>query len=181
MIRIIVAFQNSRTARQIREVVEGSGRTACVPCPTVAAVRRTLLAQHITGVVSGVKFPDGTVADLALDLPRGCGLLVLALPEQLALCPEEGILRLAAPVSRRELLASVRMLTALGEGSPVPVGAPPRHSEEERRIIREAKELLMARHGMAEETAHRFLQKQSMDLGMKMAQTAALVLGQWAR
>ena len=72
------------------------------------------------------------------------------------------------------------MLTALGEGSPVPVGAPPRHSEEERRIIREAKELLMARHGMAEETAHRFLQKQSMDLGMKMAQTAALVLGQWA-
>ena len=111
MIRIIVAFQNSRTARQIREVVEGSGRTACVPCPTVAAVRRTLLAQHITGVVSGVKFPDGTVADLALDLPRGCGLLVLALPEQLALCPEEGILRLAAPVSRRELLASVRMLT----------------------------------------------------------------------
>lgn len=181
MKRIIVAFQNGHTARKVRELVETAGAAACVLCPTGAAVRRTLLTQHISGVVCGFRLPDGTAPELALDLPRGCGLLILAPPDQLALCPEEGVLRLAAPVSRRELLASVQILTALGEGPPrePPPAPPPRHSEEERAVIREAKELLMGRHGMTEETAHRFLQKQSMDLGMKLAQTAALVLGRW--
>ena len=35
----------------------------------------------------------------------------------------------------------------------------------------------MDRNGMTEEQAHRFLQKKSMDSGVKMVQTARLVLG----
>ena len=44
-------------------------------------------------------------------------------------------------------------------------------------LIDEAKSLLMERHGMTEEQAHRFLQKKSMDSGAKMVQTAKLVSG----
>ena len=53
----------------------------------------------------------------------------------------------------------------------------PQRSEEEMALIDEAKSLLMERHGMTEEQAHRFLQKKSMDSGAKMVQTAKLVLG----
>ena len=40
----------------------------------------------------------------------------------------------------------------------------------------QAKAVLMDRHGMTEEQAHRFLQKQSMDHGAKLTDTARLVL-----
>ena len=53
----------------------------------------------------------------------------------------------------------------------------PQRSGEEQAIIKEAKGLLMERHGMSEEQAHRFLQKKSMNSGAKMVQTAKLVLG----
>ena len=35
----------------------------------------------------------------------------------------------------------------------------------------------MDRHGMTEAQAHRFLQKESMDHGSKLAETARIVLG----
>ena len=49
-------------------------------------------------------------------------------------------------------------------------------SDEEQSLIREAKAVLMYRNGMTEEEAHRFLQKQSMDHGAKLTDTARMVL-----
>ncbi|BDF15193.1 ANTAR domain protein [[Clostridium] scindens ATCC 35704] len=43
-------------------------------------------------------------------------------------------------------------------------------------MIRQAKELLMARNNMSEEEAHRYLQKSSMDSGTNMVETAQMVL-----
>ena len=54
----------------------------------------------------------------------------------------------------------------------------PRRTQEEKALIDQAKAVLMDRHGMTEEQAHRFLQKQSMDSGAKLLDTARLVLGE---
>ena len=47
---------------------------------------------------------------------------------------------------------------------------------EEETLLGRAKEKLMAAKGLSEAQAHRFLQKQSMDHGVKMAETARQVL-----
>ncbi len=52
----------------------------------------------------------------------------------------------------------------------------PRRNEEERALVEAAKQLLMERNGMTEEQAHRYIQKQSMDTGARMTQTARLIL-----
>ena len=49
-------------------------------------------------------------------------------------------------------------------------------SDEETRLIREAKELLMARNNMSEEEAYRYIQKCSMDSGTNMVETAQMVM-----
>ena len=51
-----------------------------------------------------------------------------------------------------------------------------RRSQEERDLVERAKAVLMDRRGMTEEQAHRFLQKQSMDNGARLTDTARLVL-----
>lgn len=51
-----------------------------------------------------------------------------------------------------------------------------RRCPEEEALLSRAKGLLMERRGMTEEQAHRFLQKRSMDGGVKMADTAKQVI-----
>ena len=47
--------------------------------------------------------------------------------------------------------------------------------ESERKVIEEAKALLMERNHMTEDEAHRYLQKTSMDSGNTLVETAQMV------
>ena len=73
-------------------------------------------------------------------------------------------------------MASVRMLLQFRQRRAPRQSGPPQRSEEDKRLVAEAKAVLMDRHGMTEEEAHRFLQKQSMDHGAKLTDTAKMVL-----
>ena len=53
---------------------------------------------------------------------------------------------------------------------------PVRRCPEDEALLTQAKAFLMERHGMTEAEAHRFLQKQSMNNGVKMVDTARRVL-----
>ena len=46
----------------------------------------------------------------------------------------------------------------------------------DRKVLEEAKALLMERNGMTEEEAHRYIQKCSMDSGTNLVETAEMVL-----
>ena len=105
---------------------------------------------------------------------HSAAMLVVAAQSMLDLCENEDIFRLASPVRRGDLIASVGMLLRMGHRLEKYVR--PRRSREEESAIREAKALLMDRNGMSEEQAHRFLQKRSMDAGVRLGQAARLVL-----
>ena len=102
-------------------------------------------------------------------------MLMVGPQSRLELNETEGIFKLPSPVRRGELLASVRMLVQFQRYVPREKG-PAKRGGEEQRLIARAKAVLMDRHGMTEEQAHRFLQKQSMDNGAKLTDTARLVL-----
>ena len=51
-----------------------------------------------------------------------------------------------------------------------------KRSAEEKETINQAKALLMERNHMSEEEAHRYLQKNSMETGTNMLETAQMVL-----
>ena len=53
---------------------------------------------------------------------------------------------------------------------------PKARTGEEERLIRQAKEMLMQKKGYDEEEAHRYLQKQSMDSGNTLTDTAWAVI-----
>jgi response regulator NasT len=114
--------------------------------------------------------------ELYHDIPPGYTLLVLANQAKLDQINEENIVKLSAPVQKKELIASVQMLLQTGAQREKP--NVPKRSEEEKELIWKAKFLLMERQHMTEEQAHRFIQKRSMDAGYKMVQTAQIILGE---
>ncbi|MBD5118767.1 MAG: ANTAR domain-containing protein [Clostridiales bacterium] len=184
MRQVIVAFERQSNCDRLREIVEKSGEFSCVVCRTADQVRRAVRKLRLDIVVCGFKLGEESCESLFYDLPQRCSMLMVAPQAQLDLCETEGIFKLQAPVRRSELMASVRLLAqvARSASSQVARGAssqghsPARRSQEERELVERAKAVLMSRHGMTEEQAHRFLQKQSMDNGARLTDTAKLVL-----
>lgn len=172
---VIVAFESGANSAKIKEILESDSEFSCLVCRSAAEVKRVVHKQHQCIIVCGFKLADETCEDLFHDLPEGCFMLMVGPQTKLELSETEGIFKLQSPIQRGELLASVRMLVQFQRYVPRERG-PAKRSEEEQRLITQAKAVLMDRHGMAEEQAHRFLQKQSMNSGAKLTDTARLVL-----
>ena len=174
---VIVAFEGSANSAKIKEILESGGEFSCLVCRSAAEVKRAAGKQQECIVVCGFKLADETCEELFHDLPAGCFMLMVGPRTRLELSETEGIFKLQSPMRRGELLASVRMLTQFQRYIPREKG-PARRGGEEQKLIAQAKAVLMDRHGMTEEQAHRFLQKQSMDNGAKLTDTARLVLAE---
>lgn len=154
----------------MKEALERTGEFSCLVYKSAAQVKRAVAKRQPGAVVCGFKLADETAEALYHDLPEWCSMLLLAPQDQLDLCGAEGILKLAAPARRRDLLGAVRL--AAGLCAPPGGGQP----GEGRKLAERAKAVLIARGGMDEAQAHRFLQKHSMDRGMPLEEVARRVL-----
>lgn len=174
MDQVVLAFEGSRTNERVRDIIEMAGLAECTICRSAGEVKRLAYQQQVSVVICGYKLQEETSQALLVDLPRSCSLLVIAMQSMLDMIDNEDIFKLTAPVSKGDLLASVRMLLQLGHR--VERYAPPKRPKEERELIERAKGVLIDRHSMTEAEAHRFLQKRSMDTGGKMVQIAQMIL-----
>ncbi len=174
MQKVIVAFESEMNSAKIKEIIESGGVASCLVCRSAAEVKRAVHKQRLNIIICGFKLPDENCQDLFQDLPSSCYMLMITPQVRLELCEEDGIFKLAAPVRRGDLLASVRMLVQMNQR--FVIQHRPQRTEEEQALIDQAKVVLMDRHDMTEEQAHRFLQKKSMDNGAKLVDTARIVL-----
>lgn len=173
MERIIVAFTGEETRRKIvRLLASGGWEAAC--CASGAEVLRTVQRLGSAVVICGFRLCDMTADSLAGDLRGRAVVLVTAKAPCLELCGGENLYKLAAPISRPDFFSTLELLLDF-EASHLRRHAS-RRPEEEERLIRRAKELLMDVNRMSEEEAHRFLRKLAMDGGQKLAEAARQVL-----
>jgi len=132
-------------------------------------VKRLVSKQRVSTVICGYKLSDETAEELFQDLPGFCSMLVVAIQSMLEMVESDEIFRLAAPVSRSDLLSAVQTLLQVGR------------RVEQLALVEGAKGVLMDRHGITEEQAHRLLQRKSMDSGEKLVQTARRIIdGTWS-
>lgn len=164
-------------ARSIRNLLTKSGFTVAAVCTTgaQAITNADNLSDGI--VVCGYKFSDMIYADLRDDLPEYFDMLLVASRRRWEECQDNGIVCVEMPIRVNDFVNTVGMMCETVERRRRRRKMKPRvRSEEEVRLIREAKELLMARNNMSEEEAHRYIQKCSMDSGTNLVETAQMVL-----
>ena len=172
MAKIITAFGDRQIARQIAGALEASGLSVFRVCVTGNEVMRAFNQCNDGILVCGTSFADRTVDSLCEDLGERALVLVVGKPERLNNCEYPALFRLASPFSRSELIASVNMLVQLH------AQRLPRRSGEDRALVERAKKKLMDEQHITEDQAHRLLQSESMRRGIKMTESARLVLGE---
>ena len=175
MDRIIVAFANEEAQKRIVRLLESGGFACAGAYFSGADVIRAARKLGSAIVVCGFKLRDMTATDLASDLQDTAVLLVVSSAVNLDMCEGENLYKLATPAARSDFFASLDMLRQFEEKNLH--RPPPKRREEEQKLIRAAKELLMDVNRMTEAEAHRFLQKRSMDSGMKLVEVAQYISG----
>ena len=174
MERIVVAFSGEETREKVLRLLSTDGYEAAMVCTSGAEIIRAVRQLGSAIVICGFRLRDMTADSLAADLRGLAVLMVIAKASWLELCGGENLYKLAVPVSRAEFFATLRLL--LDFEAKHLRHPPSRRGEEEQRVIRRAKELLMDVNRMNEEEAHRFLRKRSMDEGVKMAEIAQRII-----
>lgn len=174
MERIIVAFDNENNRKRISDMLESSGIKIRCSCRSGAETIRAVKKMRGGIVICGYRLPEMTVSDLAYDLSGQAMILAIAPPQQLMLCRSDNIFKLPTPFSKGDVVSSVRMLLQMEQK--YYKESPPRRTEKETGEIDRAKELLMSKNGLTEEEAHRFIQRKSMDTGVKAVETARLII-----
>lgn len=178
MNRLVVAFDNEGTITRVREMLASASLVPRSTHRTGAEIVRAVKFMGGGTIVCGVKLLDMTADQLYADLDGMAHMLVIGKPLHLEMYATCDVFKLALPINRFDLSASVRMLLQLEEMDHKRKRS---RSAQENQVIDHAKELLQSTFGMTEAEAHRYLQKRSMDAGVRITETAAMIIDSYSK
>ena len=170
MTKITVSFSRIDDAEQVAGMLKENGYEIARICTSGAEVIRTYNTLQDGILVSGYRLKDRLLDSFAGDLNENIEILCLAKPEHLNRISVKKIFRLPLPSSRAAILAAIELLVQLHYQK-----RPHRETASDE-IIEKAKEILIEEKGFTESEAHRFMQKESMRLGVKMTHVAQRIL-----
>lgn len=177
-IDIIVAFPKIEDAKNLKKLLIRNGYDVNMVYNTGAQVVDAV--NHLDGgiVICGYKFSDMHYSEINDYLPKGFKMLLLASPAKLSSCRITGdIMYLAMPFKVRDFLNTLEtMMMQYNRWRKKQQKKSVKRSEDDRKIITKAKELLMERNQMTENEAHRYIQKTSMDSATNMVETAQMII-----
>ena len=177
MTNVIVVFPKIDDAKSIKNLLVRNGFHVVGVCTT--GIQAISQADGLNGgiVVCSYKLVDMLYYQLHDDLPPGFEMLMLASRQYLNECENRDIMCLAMPLKVPDLLSTLGMMAEnMDRRKRKQRLQPKERNEEEKKLIKEAKNLLMERNHMTEEEAHRYIQKNSMDSGTNMVETAQMIL-----
>jgi two-component system, response regulator PdtaR len=196
---VIIAFADQNVAGKIRTLLISKDLPVCGVCGTGSKVLQIAAECDDGGIViCPLNFPDMPAREVMSLLPDSFDMLVMMTPRQQGMIGGSGIFQLALPSSGAAILEYVRQLLETrqlraaftgmadsshdpgslpaGPGQPAAAPSGNERNAEERKTIEQAKYLLMNRRQMSEAEAHRYLQKKSMETGIRMAELASRII-----
>lgn len=177
MTNIIVVFPKIENAKSMKNLLVRNGFHVGGVCTT--GTQAISQADGLNGgiVICSYKMVDMLYSELHDYLPFGFEMLMLASRQYLNECQNHDIICLEMPLKVQDFLSTVGMMAENMERHKKKQRLQPKErNPEEKELIKEAKGLLMERNHMTEEEAHRYIQKNSMDSGTNMVETAQMIL-----
>lgn len=177
MVNIVVVFPKIEDAKSIRNLLVRNGYNVSAVCSSGAQALAAADQLSSGVIVCGYRYPDMLYDELYENLPSASfEMLLLASARVIQAGVADGVITVTMPLKVNDLINSLEMVVGqLERRRKRRRMMPAQRSDEDKRLIREAKALLMERNHMTEEEAHRYLQKTSMDSGTNMVETAEMI------
>ncbi len=171
MKNIIVAYPVKDTAMQIKNVLEDNGFYVSHICATGASVLSIASDMRCGVIVCASILRDMGANILAENLPPDFDVVALSKGGRENYMGN--LVSMPLPLDREEFIETVAVLAATDSSFT-------RRSADDSDIISKAKLILMNLNNMTEMQAHKYLQKESMKSGKKLAETAKRIIKQFS-
>lgn len=182
MTGIIIVFPNRDNAVSIRNLLVRGGMTVTGVCTSGAQAMNYADALDEGIIVCGYKLKDMMYTELREYLPDCFEMLLVASQIKWENNLMEGVTGVPMPVKAHELVDTLlKLLNGMEYKRKKRREEKRIRNPKQQAVVKAAKELLMERSHMSEEEAHRYLQKNSMDSGTNMTETAEMVLSMMKR
>ncbi|MDD6615958.1 MAG: ANTAR domain-containing protein [Lachnospiraceae bacterium] len=176
MANIVIVFPKPEDARSIRNLLVRNGYSVSAVCTSGLQALGAVDRLNSGVIVCGYRYPDMMYDELYENLPPSFEMLLIASQRVIGEGICEGVVSVSMPLRVSDLVNSLEMIIDRQERRRLRKRTlPPKRSDEEKRLIADAKALLMTRNNMTEEEAHRYLQKTSMDSGTNLVETAQML------
>ena len=176
MANVVVVFPKPDDARSIRNLLVRNGYPVSAVCTSGLQALNAVDRLSSGVIVCGYKYPDMLYGELYENLPPSFDMLLLASQRVIGEGVREGVVSVTMPLKAADLVNTLEMLIEQQERRRTRKRMmPAKRSDADRKLIADAKELLMTRNNMTEEEAHRYLQKTSMDSGTNLVETAQML------
>lgn len=164
-------------ALNIKKILLQSGYPVTAVCTTGAQALQSMNALEDGVLVCGFRFVDMMYEELYEYLPKDFQMLLIASSSAVMEREVDNLVCLSMPLKVHQLLQTLEMMDyTITRKRKQMRSRPKERSEDEQRILKQAKGILMERNGMTEEEAHRYIQKRSMDNGTGLVETAQMIL-----
>ena len=174
---IIVVLPKPEDGKSIRNLLSRHGYDVTAVCTQGSQVLNYIDMMNDGIIISGYKFSDMYYFDLKNSLPEGFDMLLLATQRVCSECGDRDIVCVSMPLKVHDLMNTLEMMCMNQTRRRKKLRAKPtQRSEAEKKVLWEAKSILMERNHMTEEEAHRYIQKCSMDSGTSLTETAEMVI-----
>ncbi len=175
---IIVAFAKSEDAQHLKSILSRGGYDGAVICTSGVQALSAMDDLGSGVIICGYRLSDMLYSELLEDLPPYFKMLMIASTDRAPSETEnENFIYLSTPLQKSALFSTLNMMI---EGvQRLKKKAKERRmkrSDADKRIIEQAKALLMERHHMTEPEAHKYLQKCAMDSGTDLLETAEMII-----
>ncbi|MFR5601155.1 MAG: ANTAR domain-containing response regulator [Lachnospiraceae bacterium] len=177
MTNVIVAFSRPEDGRSIKSILIRNGFQVSALCTSGAQVLNSADALGSGIIVCGYRFADMMFDELHSCLPPRFDMLLVSSPTHWSSHMPKDLICLAMPLKVHALVETMEMMDQAQRRRKKRQRWEHRErSQEDQRLIDEAKLLLMDRNHLSETEAHRYLQRCSMDSGTNLVETAQMVI-----
>ena len=175
---IIVAFAKADNAQNIKSILNRGGYDGVVTCSSGVQALSAMDDLGSGVIICGYRLSDMLYSELLDDLPQYFKMLLVASTDKAPSETEtDRFIYLSTPLQKSDLFSTLNMMIeGVQRQKKKAKERRMKRSEADRKIIEQAKSLLMERHHMTEPEAHKYLQKCAMDSGTDMLETAEMII-----
>lgn len=174
---IIIAMPRYEDANHIAGLIRKHGLTMDIEiCESSDDILRVVNAREYGVIICTKKIKGMNYTEMADYRPKYFGMIVLTKDDSLYTY-YDNMVRMLMPFKSIDLVNAIEsMSNDFYKEIKKKKKSPLARSETEKRIIDEAKALLMEKNGMTEPEAFRYIQKNSMDSGRSLTECAQMVI-----
>ena len=170
MARIVIVGASEASRTQLSRLLASSGYAIYRHCASGGELRRTLTECEDGIVVIAGGLTDARPDEIVGDFGDLFQLLLIARPDALEACESPQVFKLAYPCSGSAVIGAVEMLSQLH------YMRLPHRRDDDRRLVEDAKRLLMSQYQIDEPEAHLRMQRHAMRHHMKMTEYALEII-----